>query len=192
MTWFMLIRILQHMFQCIGNHWFWWQFVAFSVPNHYIIQTNVDLLSVGHLQRKLNHYWRKCLKDVVSKMLSIFVEACWIKHCVLQNQYAKHGMHVQKRFCPLEYDDVMKWKHFPHCWPFVRGIHRSPVNSPHKGQWCGALMFSMICVWINVWVNNHEAGNLEAIAPHYDVNIMNVGCPFSIFLPSWTGNYITI
>ena len=25
-------------------------------------------------------------------------------------------------------------------WPFVRGIHRSPVNSPHKGQWRGALM----------------------------------------------------
>ena len=28
---------------------------------------------------------------------------------------------------------------------FVRGIHRSPVNSPHKGQWHGALMFSLIC-----------------------------------------------
>ena len=30
---------------------------------------------------------------------------------------------------------------FPPYWPFVRGIHRSPVNSPHKGQWRGALMF---------------------------------------------------
>ena len=29
-----------------------------------------------------------------------------------------------------------------------------PVNSPHKGQWRGALMFSLICVWINGWVNN--------------------------------------
>ena len=37
--------------------------------------------------------------------------------------------------------DVMKWKHFPRYWPFVRGIHRSPVDSPHKGQWRGALMF---------------------------------------------------
>ena len=27
------------------------------------------------------------------------------------------------------------------CWPFVRGIYRSPVNSPHKSQWHGALMF---------------------------------------------------
>ena len=32
------------------------------------------------------------------------------------------------------HDDVIKWKHFPRYWPFVRGIHRSPVNSPHKGR----------------------------------------------------------
>ena len=30
--------------------------------------------------------------------------------------------------------DVIKWEHCPRYWPFVRGIHRSPVNSPHKGQ----------------------------------------------------------
>ena len=57
------------------------------------------------------------------------------------------------------HDDVIKWKHFPRYWPFVRGIHRSPVNSPHKGQWRGALMFSLICVWMNGWVNNREAGD---------------------------------
>ena len=52
------------------------------------------------------------------------------------------------------HDDVIKWKHFPRYWPFVRGIHRSPVSSPHEGQWRRALMFSLICVWINRWVNN--------------------------------------
>ena len=44
-----------------------------------------------------------------------------------------------------EHDDVIKWKHFPRYWPFMRGIHRSPVNSPHKGQWRGAFTFSLIC-----------------------------------------------
>ena len=47
------------------------------------------------------------------------------------------------------HDDVIKLKHLPRCWPFVWGIHRSPLNSPHKGQWRGTLMFSLICVWIN-------------------------------------------
>ena len=70
------------------------------------------------------------------------------------------------------HDDVIKWKHFPRNWPFVRGIHRSPMNSPHKGQWRGALMFSLICVWINGWVNNREAGDLRRYRGHYDVIVM--------------------
>ena len=48
-------------------------------------------------------------------------------------------------------DDAIKWKPFPCYWPFVRGIHRSPVDSPHKGQWRGALMFFLICAWTNSW-----------------------------------------
>ena len=70
------------------------------------------------------------------------------------------------------HDDVIKWKHLPRYWPFVRGIHRSPVHSPHKGQWRGALMFSLICVLINDWVNSREAGDLRRHRAHYDVILM--------------------
>ena len=69
-------------------------------------------------------------------------------------------------------DDVIKWELFPRYWPFVRGIHRSPLNSPHKGQWRGALMFSLIWPWINGWVNNREAGDLRHHHAHYDVSVM--------------------
>ena len=72
----------------------------------------------------------------------------------------------------LFHDDVIKWKHFPRNWPFVRKIHRSPVNFPHKGQWRGALMFSLIYVWINDWANNREAGDLRRQHGHYDVIVM--------------------
>ena len=75
----------------------------------------------------------------------------------------------------LLYDDAIKWKHFPRNWPFVGGIHRSLVNSPHKGQLRGALMFSLICVWKNDWVNNREAGDLRRYRAHYDVIVMNRG-----------------
>ena len=70
------------------------------------------------------------------------------------------------------HDDVIKWKHFPRYWPFVRGIHRSPVNSPRKGQWRGALMFSLICAWINGWVNNGETGDLRRHRANCDVTVM--------------------
>ena len=43
---------------------------------------------------------------------------------------------------------------------------------PHKGQWRGALMFSLICVWINGWVNNRDAGDLRRHLAHYDVIVM--------------------
>ena len=57
-------------------------------------------------------------------------------------------------------------------WPFVRGIHRSPLNSPHKGQWRGALMFSLISAWTNGSVNNRDAGDLRRHRAHYDVTVM--------------------
>ena len=69
-------------------------------------------------------------------------------------------------------DDVIKWKHFPRYWPYVRGFHRPPVNSPQKGQWHGALMFSLICAWINGWVNNGEDGDLKRHRAHYEVSVM--------------------
>ena len=70
------------------------------------------------------------------------------------------------------HDYVTKWKQFPRYWPFVRGIHRSSVNSPHKDQWRRAMMFPLICVWINGWVNNREAGDLKRHRAHYDVTVM--------------------
>ena len=71
---------------------------------------------------------------------------------------------------PNWHDDVIKWKHFPRYWPFVRWIHRSPVNSPHKGKWRGALMFSLICAGTNGW----DAGDFRRHRSHYDVIVMNL------------------
>ena len=72
------------------------------------------------------------------------------------------------------HDDVIKWKKFPRYWPFVWGIHRAPVNSPHKGRWCGDLIFSF-CAWINDWVTSREAGDLSRHRTNYYVTLMK--CP---------------
>ena len=53
------------------------------------------------------------------------------------------------------------------CAAFCAG--NSPVT---KGQWRGALMFSLICAWINAWLNNREAGDLRRHRAHYDVTVM--------------------
>ena len=103
----------------------------------------------------------------------------WCVSCVFWRKWScntKFGLYhddvmAWKRYA---HDDIIEWKHFPRYWPFVRRIHRSPVNSPQKGQWRGALMFSLICVWINGWVNNREAGDLKRYRAHYDVTVMSL------------------
>ena len=79
--------------------------------------------------------------------------------------------------------DIIKWKHLPRYWPFVQGIHRSPVDSPHKGQWRGALIFSLICAWIKGWVNNGEAGDFGRHRAHYDVIEMEHNWYISVTRP---------
>ena len=59
-----------------------------------------------------------------------------------------------------------------------------PVNSPHKGQWRGALMFSLICVWINGWVNNGEAGDMRRYLVYCDVIVMT----HVLSEPCWSSN----
>ena len=69
------------------------------------------------------------------------------------------------------------WRHqmesFSRYWPFMRGIQRSPTASFHKGQWRGALIFSLIYTWTNGWANNRGAGDLRHHCAHYDVAVMN-------------------
>ena len=94
-----------------------------------------------------------------------------IPQCIMQNRVVHH-------------DDVVKWKHFPRYWPFMRGIHRPPMNSPHKGQWRGALLFSLICAWTNGWGNHRNAGDLRCYRAHYDVTVMTF-----LFWMTYCGNY---
>ena len=60
-----------------------------------------------------------------------------------------------------------------------------PVNSPHKGQWRGTLMFTLICARINGWVNNCEAGDLRRNRAHYDVIVMIMCKYYGIYLINW-------
>ena len=54
----------------------------------------------------------------------------------------------------------------------LRIIHRSPVDSPHKGQWHRALMFSVICSSTNGWANKRDTGDLRCHHTHYDITVM--------------------
>ena len=55
------------------------------------------------------------------------------------------------------------------------GHRRIPLTkASDAGLWC--IMCSLICAWINGWVNNREAGDLTRHRAHYDVTVMNQHC----------------
>ena len=107
------------------------------------------------------HILKQWLQCVFKNMVYV-----WVR----QTDMTIWGMLCQKR------ELMAWWRHqletFPRYWPFVRGIHRTRWIPTHKGQWHGGLIFSLICAWINSWVNNREAGDLRCHRAHYDVIVM--------------------
>ena len=63
------------------------------------------------------------------------------------------------------FDSATWWRHQMEIFSALLALcaGNSPVNSPHKGQCRGALMFSLICAWINSWVNNQEIWDAIAL-----------------------------
>ena len=100
-----------------------------------------------------NEFHIMCTRTCYAFYYRGYINISWVIHIIYPLQI-RHG-----------HDDVINWQHFPRYWPFVRGIHRSPVNSPHKCQWRGAVMSSLIYAWINSWLTMVRLVIWDAIAP---------------------------
>ena len=98
----------------------------------------------------------QCILPRYTPLIMLTVRVYAVCFCLII--FASRGRHLMETFSAL--------------LALCRGIHRSPVNSPHKGQWRGALMFSSICARINGWVTNREAGDLRRQRAHYDAIVM--------------------
>ena len=117
-----------------------------------------------------------CDVRIYSAMTVLFVQIFFIMMSLryLPVVFCNNASNSQGHIISLDvhnHDDVIKWNHFLRYWPLVRGIHRSPVHSPHKGQWWWALMF-FIWAWTNCWVNNRDAGDLRRYRVHYDFAVI--------------------
>ena len=175
-------------------------FDVFELHNVYTFCGNSSVIHVPrwqHATRLHDVTFMNVLHGVLDHMLTVVQTACSHDIKARHDRLFVRGIHRWQEDSPQKgpmmcrafpyydvvmHDDVIKWKHFPRNWPFVREIHRSPVNFPHKGQWRGALMFSLIYAWMNDWVNNREAGDLRRQHGHYDVIVMGI---LHIWHQSW-------
>ena len=73
------------------------------------------------------------------------------------------------------HDDVIKWKHFPRYWPFLRGIPGHRWLPRTKASDASFDVFFDLR-WLNGWVNKREPGDLRHHRAHYDVTVMIHHC----------------
>ena len=89
----------------------------------------------------------------------------------ISHLYPHIRLHIKRHHCFMTW-----WRHqmeiFSALLAICAGNSPVPDEFPHKGQWRGALMFSLSCVWINGRVNNREAGDLRRYRAHHDDTVM--------------------
>ena len=172
--------------------------ISIEEPNYCIKHYAYPLSLIILLQAGGNQYRCQCDANNIG-------HECWV-HFLNLSALSKHTLpikyhvyirHVSPNFggsdtCQIRWSkeshhDVVRWKHFPRYWPFVRGLHRSPANSPHKGQWRGALIFFYLCLnkglnkqlggwWFEtpsrpLWRHYNVAGNMSDRKDGWSLNL---------------------
>ena len=89
---------------------------------------------------KTDHLWSACWLITralcqYKECLSMYGDFHYKYKTLMILSFLYNGDFYAARTTSVYHDDVVKWKLVPRYWLFVRGIYRSPVNSPHKGQW---------------------------------------------------------
>ena len=147
--------------------------------------------------QRLDSVWKQQEKPRMRKMHST---------CLLQETWHWHHFHFSHRQDPwhpqqryilpfywttlpwewLNHDNIIKCKHFPRCWPFVRWMPRSQVDSIHKCQWRETLIFSLSCAWTNGWANNRDRTHYITVTSLNYSNLTYLCPPISILVGTRT------
>ena len=121
----------------VRNQWFFYSVITFSYTKCFVHSYTVDVVFTLSYQRtnfildthSTEYIYVQCLK------INQHYDIMW--ECNLQtNEYDLHAI-MYRSFAHIiewKHDDVIKWKHFPRCWPFVRWIHRTKTSDAEL--WC--------------------------------------------------------
>ena len=160
--------------------------MLFALPR----RCNPELLKTTQNRQNDNHL----ILNIEKRLLL----ECWKHAFYEQICQTKEGHWITRNFsytsAANQFVRMTWWRHqmepFSALLALCAGNSPVPLNSPHKGQWRGGLMFSLIFAWINDWVNNREAGDLRRHRGQYDVNVMIRRCVQSGYHCQFTVAYI--
>ena len=135
-----------------------------------LIRASVKITTIIELKVHLHRYKSCCAKHHTVFLIMILCNSSDNEKMRLVSNTLNSDSQIQA------WRNYPWWRHqmeaFSALLSICGGIHRSPVNSPHKSQWRGDLTFSLICARMNGWVTNREAGDLRGQRAHYDVTVM--------------------
>ena len=145
-------------------------------------------------------YWHWGITAIVPKSVVRPWRVIWIKkliiwkpqakaiyqqwHRVIFYAYGTYLGHLQKAWCGYNTAHITKFYEFEKSWwrhqmetfsaLLTLCAGNSPVSCefPSQRSVTRSLDVSLICAWINAWVNNREAGDLRLHRGHYDVIVM--------------------
>ena len=113
----------------------------------------VDITVTSHKRHGVSNSHQLTIRQIPTNTPGRLMRTLWshitsliTSNCIIQSYV--HNFYSES----IVHDDVIKWKHFPRYWPFVRGIS----------------------AWIYGWINNRESGDLRRHRAHYDVILMDI------------------
>ena len=188
------LNTVQHIPRCI--YIYIYIYIQFAMryglePMFLSATSRITSLAFEVIMYQSNHTIAQCREQMVEQTVELPV--IWVAMTFIWRHF--NGLHPISRHKPhypqivlrpviafrnafYFHDDVIKLKHFPRYWSFVRGIHRSPMDSPHKGKRRGTLKF-FISTWTNGWANTRDAGDLRRHRAYHDVTIMLQAYPLN-------------
>ena len=119
------------------------------------------------IQQTIQQTWQTCMTTYYPQYLHSFISR---SHFDLENFVKGVWIRMERQL----FASISWWRHQMTTFSALLAIcaGNSPLNSPHNGQLCGALIIPLICGRINGWVNNREACDLRRHHAHYDVTVI--------------------
>ena len=173
------ISVLPHEMMDILPRWYIFSFWTHTMLVLTSLNEIITKLKMAISFNVIRHLFRSHINVWCYQKVSLLGQAWWVFY--RDGRYAPHHLTLPVCDQKTSFESQLIsctswWRHqmetFSALLALCAGNSPVPVNSPHKGQWRGALIFSLICARINDWVNNREAGDLRRHLGHIDVNVM--------------------
>ena len=138
-----------------------WSMAKFLHFSHWNIMNILSIITNSQYLSFLSKYSQKMLRSTFLLWNGAFWDICLL-HCGIWLSSYCNTKFSQDWFRHQAIIDYLLQS-----WSIINEVFWHSFEGSHR-----ALMFSLICAWMNDWVNNREAGDLRHHRAHYDITLM--------------------